>query len=428
MPTLHNDDVEEILSRPPSWMVRWGLTTIFLFLFLLLFGAYFINYPDTISGSIILTTQKPPINLHANSSARIDSILVLDGDVVLPGQKLLILESYARSKDVYSLDSILDSLLVFGNDSMPDLHSLKALIFRRLQLGEIQSNYTELSSIISDFLAYSKTEDFIKKQRSLLDQKSILEKIVERNSFQNSTLTKGMDIAARKFQMDSTLFSKQVISLQEYNTSKATLLDKQYSYSSTTTNFFQTQMQLATLNKDISDLEISHDERIAIFISSIQKKCNQLKDAISSWELINVLKSPVKGRVHLLGLTQNQSLKIGADALTIIPENAGEMIAFIKVATAGAAKVKPGQKVIIQFTNYPSEIFGKVYGVVKSISLLPKDSAYLVEVTLSSGLKTTSNHVLEYMPSMTGIAEIVTEKITLFDRLIGVFRKSVIIL
>lgn len=423
MPTAitHNEDVEEILSRPPFWMVRWGMTVIFILLLLLLCGTYFVSYSDTISGAITLTTEKPPVTVYTRSAARVDSILVNDGDPVNPGQKLLFLESSARAQDIYTLRNIVDSILSFSEDTVGNLNKYKALIYRDLQLGEIQSRYTELSSVISDFLAYSNAEDFSKKTTSLLDQKNILEQIVQANRAQSTTLRSGMEVAQNKFRVDSSLYSRQVISLQEYNTAKATLLDKQSTFSSNNTNFFQTQMQLAIVNKDLTDLRIAHEERIAIFLSSVQKKCNELKDAIAGWELMNVIKSPISGDVHLLGLIQNQSLTIGADAATIIPHDAGNLVALVRLPMDGAAKVEPGQKVIIRFSNYPSETYGRIYGIVKSIAVLPKDSSYLVEVNLPDGLKTSNNKTLEYKPSMSGTAEIVTEKMSLFERLFSVF-------
>ena len=61
---LRSDDVQEILGTPPSWIVRWGSTFIFLGVILLGVVSYIVKYPDII---VILATQKKIISKPVTS-------------------------------------------------------------------------------------------------------------------------------------------------------------------------------------------------------------------------------------------------------------------------------------------------------------------------------------------------------------------------
>ncbi len=64
------DEVNELLSDVPSWMVRWGITAIFLILLALLSLTFFIKYPDKLVAKTTITTLDPPVTLIAKSSGK----------------------------------------------------------------------------------------------------------------------------------------------------------------------------------------------------------------------------------------------------------------------------------------------------------------------------------------------------------------------
>jgi hypothetical protein len=44
---LRSEGVQDILTRPPHWMIRWGNTIIFIILLLILLMSYIIKYPES---------------------------------------------------------------------------------------------------------------------------------------------------------------------------------------------------------------------------------------------------------------------------------------------------------------------------------------------------------------------------------------------
>ena len=45
---IRSDEVQEIISAVPNWMIRWGITLIFGLIVMLIALSWFIKYPDII--------------------------------------------------------------------------------------------------------------------------------------------------------------------------------------------------------------------------------------------------------------------------------------------------------------------------------------------------------------------------------------------
>jgi len=69
--------------------------------------------------------------------------------------------------------------------------------------------------------------------------------------------------------------------------------------------------------------------------------------------------------------------------------------------------------------------YGMVKGIIKSISLVPNDENYLVEVELPEGLVTYYDISIPFNQEMTGRAEILTDDRRLIERIINPFKSIV---
>lgn len=96
----------------------------------------------------------------------------------------------------------------------------------------------------------------------------------------------------------------------------------------------------------------------------------------------------------------------------------------IRLSQQGAGKVKTGQKVNIKFDDYPYMEYGFVQVNLTSISLVPygdvsNGNIYIMEVEMPDSLITRYGILIPYRPEMSGTAEIITEDLTVFDRLVN---------
>lgn len=71
--TFYSEEAQEIMGRMPSRLVRWGLSCIF-FIFLIISGiCFFIRYPQTISGRVVIATEPSGVPVPVSQRERVDS-------------------------------------------------------------------------------------------------------------------------------------------------------------------------------------------------------------------------------------------------------------------------------------------------------------------------------------------------------------------
>jgi len=54
--------------------------------------------------------------------------------------------------------------------------------------------------------------------------------------------------------------------------------------------------------------------------------------------------------------------------------------------------------------------YGKLSGIIKSISLVPDKEGYVANISLPEGMKTTYGRELDFIQEISGTAEIITEE------------------
>ena len=45
---LRSEEVQEVMSHVPVWILRWGITVLFCIVIILLIGSYLFKYPDVV--------------------------------------------------------------------------------------------------------------------------------------------------------------------------------------------------------------------------------------------------------------------------------------------------------------------------------------------------------------------------------------------
>jgi hypothetical protein len=73
---LRAESVQDILTKTPHWMLRWGNLIILSILILIFFFSWLIKYPDIVTTEITITSSIPPEKIIAHASGRFDEILV----------------------------------------------------------------------------------------------------------------------------------------------------------------------------------------------------------------------------------------------------------------------------------------------------------------------------------------------------------------
>ena len=70
---LRSEVVQEVMGQVPAWIVRWGITLLFLVVVALLVGSCFFKYPDVITADMTLTGQHPATAVVSIAAVRINA-------------------------------------------------------------------------------------------------------------------------------------------------------------------------------------------------------------------------------------------------------------------------------------------------------------------------------------------------------------------
>jgi multidrug efflux pump subunit AcrA (membrane-fusion protein) len=416
---IRSDEVQEIMSHVPNWMIRWGISLFFGIIVLFLFLAWLIKYPDVISGTATLTTSTPPVKLVVKSSGEIDKLLISDNQTVESDQTIASIESTLSDEaHLFLLETIENIKQADKLDALEDLElTEKGFVF-----GELQTSYSTLKTAIQQYrsllvennipFTIQNTKDQIAHQSSLLS-------LVTKQTTRQSRLLKN---AKEKFNSDKTLYEKDVISQADFFDREKTYENMVNSVEELEKSKIQISITLTQLRKELNELSFNFEKEKRKLLLDIRSQTASLESQLSGWKRSYQLTSPIDGRLtYLQDLSENQFIEQGKEIFAIIPDNQN-YIAQLKIPKTGFGKVKLGQTVMLKLDNYPHFEYGQIKGEVKSIALLPNEDSYLVKVVLKEGLKTNYNRTLQYKPEMSGTAEIITEDLRITDRIFNQFR------
>jgi len=416
---LRSEEVQDILTKVPHWMIRWGNVVVLTVLLSLFLMSWIIKYPDIVTTEITITTQIPPQKLITKSSGRIEKIFVKNRENVSENTALAVIENSARYEDVFKLKSIIDTLKIDKNFIKFPFESLPTM-----QLGEVEGPFALFEK---DFIAYTLNRDLQPYKVEGAAQSYEVIEIKERlNLLQQQKQISETEIQLKKKELEryKKLHEKGIISTQEWETKSLNYLQTEKELRSLSSSISQMKSSLNDLNKSSKSTKINETkDDVSLFRNAIQSY-NQLKKAIADWELAYVLRSSIAGEVSFMQIwTENQTITTGDNVFSIIPKEVDNYIGKIKAKAQNSGKIKVGQNVNIRLANYPDREFGVIRGRIQSISLTPdKDGNLLIDVSLPNKLETSYQKKIAFQQEMSGTADIVTQDLRLIERLLYQFR------
>ncbi|WP_396179459.1 HlyD family secretion protein [Flavobacterium sp.] len=416
---LRSEEVQDILTRVPHWMIRWGNIVVLLVLFSMMFGAYFIKYPDIVTTQVIITTQNPPEKLVARTSGKIAEILVSDRRIVQPKTALAIIENTANYIDVFRLKKCVDSLsLNKGQFNFPFEN------FSAMQLGEIQNAFTLFEK---DYIAYDLNRNLqpysVEKTAQGLETNQLKERLLlAQQQYQISQ--NELQLKKQELERFKKLYDKGVIATQEWESKNLDFLQSEKNVRNISTQLSQMRSSINDLKRNSGNTVINESKENINLLRNVLQSFTQLKKAINDWKMLYVLQSSIEGQVSFMQIwVENQTITSGDQVFIIVPTDSKNYIAKVKAPAQNSGKIKVNQDVNIRLANYPDREFGIIKGKVKSISLTPdKEGNLLIDVSLPKGIATSYDKKIIFHQEMSGTADIVTEDLRLIERLLYQFR------
>jgi len=426
-PDLRSEEVQEVMGEIPSWILRWGITILFLVVMMLVIGSCFFKYPDVIVSEMTLTGRYPVAQIVARASGKISKLYIDDDQTVVPHTPLAIIENPASTEDVFYLKDMLSRYMSMPDSFLINYYNIagrydaqsndRSYPEHKLSLGEIQSAYTSFLNSLHDFDNYYSLNYYQKRIAATRAQIEKYRNYHRNQQRQQEVLEAQFRLAAQQYNRDSLLFERQVISPSEHETARTVFLQNRYTLENGYIGLENLQIQIGELEVNLLDMELQRAEKETLLSQNFRTSAEQLLSAISSWELNYCLSSPIEGKVTFTKYwNENQFISAGDNVFTVVPDKDDELLGRALLPVQRSGKVKAGQRVIIRFLNFPDQEFGIVNGRVHSISLVPAENNYRVEIALPTGLTTNYGKTLPVTHEMKASAEIVTEDLRLIER------------
>jgi multidrug resistance efflux pump len=415
---LRSEEVQDILTRVPHWMIRWGTALIFEIVLMMFFVAWFLKYPDVLTAEIVITTRIPPEKIVSRTSGRIEAVLVKDKAAVSENTILAVVENNANYKDVFILKKCVDNFNLNNTKEFP------FYLLKNAQLGDIENAYAifqkactaqELNSQLQPFEIESKAQISesiqIKERLNLLQQQRIINE-------------KEIQLQKNDLNRFEVLYNKGIISTQDFENRKLGFLQADKNYRNLLSSISQLRSSLINNTKLNQNSLINGTTEAVNLDRTVTQTFYQLRKAIKDWELTYTLRTSVSGVVTFLQVwTNNQSIAIGENVFTIIPTEKNSYLGKLKAPALNSGKIKVGQRVQIKLFNFPDKEFGVLRGRISNISLVPDpDGNLLIDVSLPKGLESSYKRKIPFQQEMKGTAGIVTEDLRFLERIMYQFK------
>jgi HlyD family secretion protein len=407
------ETLENFLTQPPSWMLRSGISLIGIFFLLFLGISWLVSFPDRIISKSTIRTISPPLDVVNNFGGRIDSILVKSYEKVKTDQIIGVMHNPGNHLEILRLEKWLN----FEATKPPTFKAPHTL-------GEIQPMYLAWVQALTEYSHY-KEQNLVFEQINALSQEKV-NTLLLRNELQDreKLFIKENELVKTDLDRHQILHTQKVISDQEVDAKKITWFQAERSFSATTEDALRNDIRVSQIDAEKIKLLTERENLLIEKKASLQKAIIDLKLAISLWKNKYIVFSPMDGElIWQTDISEGKYLSPSKQIATIIPENVKQrIVAVCLTPVTGSGRIEKGNIVKIELDAFPFEEFGKLEGVVESISPLPisdRNEHFFYQVMVELPNTLISNYAIEipFQQNLTGRALILTKKRTLFNKI-----------
>ncbi|MBN1988290.1 MAG: HlyD family efflux transporter periplasmic adaptor subunit [Bacteroidales bacterium] len=418
---IRSDEITEILGTPPKWIVRWGISVVFIVVTVIIVGSAFFRYPDIVTAQAIITTENPPSTVIAKSNGKPAAILKKEGVMVQKGDTLGVIENPANHNDVFTLGQLVAVLQSSSTQQCDSI--LQEFNQQDRVLGDIQPSYNAFINATSELNLFQQQQYHRQKIEALEGELREYRNYYDRLWSQRNLTLKDLNLSQKQFARDSSLFKKGVISASDYEKAQSILLSKKQAMENARINLSNAAITIEKLKQAVADTKLEYESQLKKSKQQWENTKQQLASSLSAWNQSYLLLAQSAGILSYMNVWSNlQEVKTGDAVFAITPNEQGATIVRLSIPFEGAGKVKAKQRVTIKVNGYPYMEFGVVEGEVASISSGYTEKGYPALATLPLGATTSYGTTLSLDRELIGTAEIATEELTLLQRLLSPVR------
>lgn len=407
--------VNDLLGRPPGWLLHSGITLVFCVVVGALILSAFIKYPDELSGASVIQYEQTSINISSAVTAVLDTVLVPDGEIVQASELIGILQSDADWKELLDLDTLLDEIS-------------KKTPFKYLpsfqHLGAIQANYARWSVAASTYHQYVNNSGLVEQRKAIDREIKYTRQLIKIATDQLLLLDQQIELETSDYNRHKTLLEEGVISLQKYEEKKKTWLAILQQRENLEADLVRYELTINQLQQQNEKLTRTNKDEVFAKTQSFNQLTEELKGQLQAWKERFLIVAPTSGELIYLGnIVEKQLINSGVPLFAIQPSAAEEtqLLAKLEIPAQGLGKITIGEPIIIRLDAYPYNEFGVLNTSVKKIAALPSTDEegttfYQVIGLLDRPLITSYGKQLPNDIIMSGTGTVITKDRSVLDR------------
>ena len=353
---IYNRESNDMLGDMPNWLIYTGSYIVYGLIILLIIGSALFNYPDIVKQNIRIDDTGNVEWITSNSTGMIDRFFVDDQSEVKANDTLAILKNTASLKDVKKFCCVLTNVEYYYRSN--DVKYLQHYPFD-LIMGEMTPAYEQFTQAVRSCIMYHEFDVYPQKKKFLDEELRIL------------NMTENAD-----------------------------------------------EISKLKIKQEIFDLEINHQVEFGKNRRMLELAYEKMVNSLRTWENKYLVVCKNDGTVSW-GKSWGMGRKIneGDTLCTVLSQREGKPAGHIRLPESNISEISVGDIVNIELNKYPSHSYGKLAGNVASISFVPYNKNYAIEVEFPNGLVTSSGRKINYEIGMSGQAEIVTSSRSILSRI-----------
>lgn len=353
---IYSRENNDILGDMPNWLIHTGSYIIYSLIALLFLGVSVLKYPNVIKADISIDDMTNVEWITANRSGKIDRFFISNRSEVRENDTLAILKNAAQIEDVKRMCRVLFNIEeYYRTDNIKYLESYPF----NLIMGEMTAAYEQFTEAVRTNLMYRQFDIYPQKKAFLEEELRILQ---------------------RNNQAD--------------------------------------ELSILKIKRELFEAEIEHKIELNKNKRLLELAYENITNSLKTWETNYLIKSSRDGIV-ILGESWGMSNVIdeGDTICTVIAQHEGRPTGHIKLSQSEVGGISIGNKVNIELSKYPAHTYGYLSGDVSSISYIPHNNSYAVEIEFPFYLITTTKKEIIYEIGLSGKAEIVTSSRSILSRI-----------
>ena len=290
--TQYSEDVQEIISDVPNWLLRWGLTVFFIIIVVLITFSAFIKMPDKVSGKLKIESSKRPEEIVPHLEGKLVKLFIKENSLIDSGELLGYLESNAKAEEIIEMSKHIDKLQEKAIEGKLD-QLINFNLNASEHLGELQGSFLIFSESLNNFRSFLNYGVYFQKKLMINNEIIDLNLQKKRMLNQNQIYQQDYEISEKEFQAYQKLLAGKVISPLEFKREESKYLNKKIPLENIASSLLSNGITLNLKQQELIELDSQIDLERANFLAKI----NQFKSEIDNWKMGHLLIARTNGKV-----------------------------------------------------------------------------------------------------------------------------------